>query len=350
MASNEVRKDYLLDRWVVIAKERKKRPTDFVTNDIVEKTGICPLCPHNEHMTPPAELVYLHLDGKLRKKKDKKGFRHKNWLVRVIPNLYPVFIPPAKNDKLDKEKPELSSVLGHHEVFVESPLHNEHPSTSRISQLVYVINSYLDRLDILSKKYYVKYISIFRNYGLRAGASLSHPHSQLITTPFIPTIPKEELKATKKYWNKKGKCLLCEILKKEILGPRFIWENNSFVVFAPWASINPFEFWVMPKRHTPNMSELSSIEVKDLAITMRICLGGLRTLLNDPPYNFGFHSILNNNTYDYYHWHLEVYPNLAIWAGFEKSSGMFINTISPEDAAKELKVTVQREIKDGSRL
>jgi UDPglucose--hexose-1-phosphate uridylyltransferase len=92
------------------------------------------------------------------------------------------------------------------------------------------------------------------------------------------------------------------------------------------------------------MLDLSKSEVKNLALTMRVCLGGLRSLLNNPPYNFGFHTVLNENTHDYYHWHLEIYPSLAIWAGFEKSTGMFINTISPEDAAKELNQIVQIEI------
>jgi UDPglucose--hexose-1-phosphate uridylyltransferase len=91
------------------------------------------------------------------------------------------------------------------------------------------------------------------------------------------------------------------------------------------------------------MMTMSGGEVEDLAETMRICLGGLRTLLNDPPYNFGFHTLLNEDARDCYHWHLEVYPRLAVWAGFEKSTGLFINTISPEDAASELREAVNTE-------
>ena len=345
MASNQVRKDYLLNRWVVIAKERKKRPTDFVTKKIAETGGVCPLCPDNEHMTPPAVLVYLSADGQLKKDSDKKDVCHKNWLVRVIPNLYPVVTPPTENKPSLKQNQKLAGASGHHEVIIESSRHNEHPAVARIPQLVYTINAYLDRLSALSKKSYVKHVAIFRNHGHDAGASLSHPHSQLITTPFIPTILEEELKASKKYWNTNSKCLFCDVLKKETAGPRSIWENNSFVVFAPWASINPLEFWVAPKRHQSNMLDMTSNEVKDLAETMRVCLGGLRSLLNDPPYNFGFHTILTKDAKDCYHWHLEVYPKLATWAGFEKSTGTFINTISPEDAASELRVAVQAEKK-----
>jgi UDPglucose--hexose-1-phosphate uridylyltransferase len=345
MASNEVRKDYLLNRWVVIAKERKKRPTDFIKKPIEREEGVCPLCPGNEHMTPPAVLVYLPSDGQVRKERDQNGLRNKNWLVRVVPNAYPAFTPPTEETATVKESPVLARATGHHEVVIESPCHDEHPGAARVSQLVHVINAYLDRLTDLSAKPYVKHVTLFKNHGLEAGASLSHAHTQLIATPFIPTILEEELEASKSFWTQKRECLLCNVLENEREGPRFIWENRSFVVFAPWASVNPLEFWVLPKRHQSNMMTMSGGEVADLAETMRVCLGGLRSLLNDPPYNFGFHTILNEDAQNCYHWHLEVYPRLAVWAGFEKSTGMFINTISPEDAASEIKKAVNAEKK-----
>jgi len=345
MSNNEIRKDYLLNRWVVIAKDRKKRPTDFAKNDAVNQEGICPLCLGNENMTPPAVLVYLSDDDKIRKEKDLNGFRHKDWQLRVIPNLYPVFTFPAKKNLSMQESHELARAVGHHEVIIESPCHDEQPAVARVRQLVHVINAYLDRLSEISKKAYVKHVSVFRNHRPEAGASLSHPHSQLITTPFVPAIPEEEFEASKMFWNKNSKCLFCDILKKEAAGPRFIWANSSFVVFAPWASVNPLEFWVLPKRHNSNMLNMSGGEVDDLAETMRVCLGGLRFLLNDPPYNFGFHTMLGEDARDCYHWHLEVYPKLLTWAGFEKSNGMFINMIPPEDAATDMRSVVQAEKK-----
>ncbi len=345
MANNEVRKDYLLNRWVVIAKERKKRPTDFVKREVQKKEGVCPLCPGNEHMTPPAVLVYLSSNGEIRKERDQNGYRHKDWIVRVIPNLYPAFTPPDKESGRLEESPVLKRAVGHHEVLVESPCHDEHPGAARVSQLIHAINGYLDRLADLSGKPYVKYVSIFSNHGREAGASLSHAHTQLIATPFVPSLLEDELEASKGFWNRNRECLLCDVLMREKEGPRFIWENDSFVVFAPWASVNPLEFWVLPKRHQSNMLLLSQREVRDLAETMRVCLGGLRSLLNDPPYNFGFHTISGEDAQDCYHWHLEVYPRLATWAGFEKSTGMFINVISPEDAAAELRKVVQTEKK-----
>jgi UDPglucose--hexose-1-phosphate uridylyltransferase len=346
MESNEFRKDYLLNRWVVIAKERKKRPTDFVTKESPEKEGVCPFCPGNENMTPPAVMVYIPSDGKIRKEKDQNGFRHKDWLVRVIPNAFPAFAPPNKEDETTEESLVLKKAVGHHEVIIESPCHSEHPGATRVSQLVQVINAYLDRLNVLSKKSYVKHVTIFRNHGHEAGASLSHAHTQLIATPSVPRILEEEFTASKSFWTQNSECLLCNVLENERVGPRFIWENSGFTVFAPWASVNPLEFWVLPKRHQSNMMNMSTAEIEDLAETMRVCLGGLQSLLSDPPYNFGFHTLLSEEAQDSYHWHLEVYPRLSTWAGFEKSTGIFINTISPEDAAAELGKAAQTERKN----
>ena len=254
MGFNELRKDYLLDRWVVIATERGRRPTDFAkkeTERAPAKTATCPMCPGNEHMTPPAILVYQKKGKSIQKTKDKGDNRQKNWLIRVVPNLYPAFTPPVDkiNLKQAMKTSDLAQAVGHHEVIVESPNHNEHPADAKIPQLTLVVNTYIDRLRELGKKPYVKYVSIFRNHGLEAGASLSHAHSQIIATPFIPKTIQEEMKASKHYWTQKGKCVFCDILKKERKSSRFIFENTSFAAFAPYASINPLEFWIMPKKH-----------------------------------------------------------------------------------------------------
>jgi len=345
MSSNEIRKDYLLNRWVVIAKERKRRPTDFVKKAEERGVGVCPLCPDNEHMTPPAVLVYLRSNGEIRKDRDQNSFRHKNWLIRCVPNLYPAFTPPDKEKVKVKESLVLANAVGHHEVLIESPRHDEHLGVARVSQLVHVINAYVDRLNDLSAKPYVKYVEIFRNHGLDAGASLSHAHTQIIATPFVPGIVDEELRVCRRFWTKTGECLFCDILRKERAGPRFIWENDSFFVFAPWASVHPLEFWIFPKKHQSTLLDVSQGEINSLAKAFRACFGGLNSLLNDPSYNFGFHMAPSKEAQDYYHWHLEVYPRLAIWAGFEKSTGMFINVVPPEDAAAELKEAVQAEEK-----
>ncbi|MDH5461946.1 MAG: DUF4921 family protein [Candidatus Bathyarchaeota archaeon] len=296
-------------------------------------------------MTPPAVLVYLPSDnGGIKKEKDQDGFRHKNWIVRCVPNLYPAFTPPDDSERAEvKEGPFLARAIGHHEVLIESPNHDEHPGEARISQLIHVINAYLDRLKALSAKTYVRYVSIFRNHGREAGASLSHAHTQIIAAPFVPAILEEELGACTKKWKENEECAFCNILERERDSQRFVWENKSFLVFAPWASVHPLEFWIAPKRHQPTLMDISNDEVEDLAKVLRLSFGGLKSLLNDPPYNFGFHLSPSMKQRECYHWHLEVYPKLAIWAGFEKSSGVYINTVQPEDAAADLRNAILKE-------
>ena len=113
------------------------------------------------------------------------------------------------------------------------------------------------------------------------------------------------------------------------------------MVFAPYASINPMEFWIIPKKHSPNILNLAGDEASMFARTLQTSLRALKEVVNDPPYNFGFHISIDPNAVDYYHWHLEVYPKLATWAGFEKSTGVYINTVPPESAAESLKKSIK---------
>lgn len=340
-----MRKDYLIDRWTVIAIARKKRPVDFRRKPEEKPSGVCALEPGNEDMTPPAVLVYLPSDGGIKKDQDQNGMRHKNWLVRCVPNLFPAFTPPQINESdVTEGLFKQNRATGHHEVLIESPFHDEHPASARISQLIHVINASRDRLSELSQKKYVRYVSIFRNHGLEAGASLSHAHTQIIAIPLIPKTVEDELKASEQFLNKNGKCAFCEIVEKEENQSRFIWKNEHFIVFAPWGSIHPFEFWIFPRKHQSSLLDLSQPEVESFAITMRVCFGALKSLLNDPPYNYGFHQLCDVAS-NRYHWHLEVYPRLSTWAGFEKSTGMFINVVSPEDAAADMREATREEEK-----
>jgi UDPglucose--hexose-1-phosphate uridylyltransferase len=340
---NELRKDYLLDRWVVIATERGRRPTDFAKpKKSPVPVGVCPLCPGNERMTPPALLVYLKSNGEIVKDRDEDGFRHKNWLIRCIPNLYPAFAPPKEQaDQAQIMKSDnFGLAIGHHEVLVESPRHDEDPAAAELQQLTHVINAYVDRLSELSAKPYVKYVSIFRNHGLEAGASLSHAHSQIIATPFVPTIVENEVAASTKFWNEHEKCVFCDMMERESKSPRLVLDQERFMVLTPYASVHPMEFWILPKKHHKNLLSLTQTEKEVFAETLKASLKGLKELVNDPPYNYGFHLSTNKDDEDCYHWHLEVYPQLATWAGFEKSTGMYINTVTPENAAAGLRKAV----------
>ena len=187
----------------------------------------------------------------------------------------------------------------------------------------------------------MRYVSIFRNYGKEAGASLTHAHSQIIATPIIPRTVAEEVAASKNFLNQHGKCVFCDLIEKEKKTPRLVLENSHFVVFAPYASVHPMEFWIIPKKHDMNLLTLSKTEVEAFAQTLKTSFKALKDLVNDPPYNYGIHLSIDKTDADCYHWHLEVYPQLSIWAGFEKSTGMYINTVMPENAATELRKIIQ---------
>jgi UDPglucose--hexose-1-phosphate uridylyltransferase len=345
MPYNELRKDYLLDRWVVIAKERARRPTDFAKQkkEPAAQASVCPMCAGNEHMTPPAVLVYLKSNGEIVKDKDTDSLRHKNWLIRCVPNLFPAFAPPKMEaDQTGIMKSDdFGLAVGHHEVLIESPSHDAHPANAELPQLVNVINGYVDRLRELSAKPYVQYVSIFRNHGQEAGASLSHAHSQLIAMPFVPTVVDEEITASINFWNEHRKCVFCDIIERESKTERLVLDDEHFAVIAPYASVNPMEFWILPKKHEANPLNLTDAEKQAFAKTLKTTLKALKDLVNDPPYNYGIHLSINKDAKDCYHWHLEVYPRLAIWAGFEKSTGTYINTIQPETVAEELRKAIK---------
>ncbi len=273
MPYNELRKDYLLDRWVVIATERSRRPTDLAKpKSEAAKTSVCPMCVGNENMTPPAIMLYKKENGEIKKSEDPlTGERERNWFVRVIPNLYPAFSSPKQpgDEKQIIRNEFLWTAIGHHEVIVESPNHDEGPADAELPQLELVIGAYIERFKGLSAKPYVKYVSIFRNHGLEAGASLSHAHSQIIATPMVPTTVREEQKASKAFYEDHGKCIFCDIIEGEIKGPRLVSEDGDFAVFAPYASINPMEFWILPKRHAPNIQNLTSPEISAFAKNLK---------------------------------------------------------------------------------
>jgi len=333
--SNEIRKDYILDRWVIIASERGKRPTDFsVRPSERSKTETCPFCPGNEKMTPPAFLLYIPSAKGVERDRDSNGERRSDWLVRGIPNLYPALRPREPRSLSADELHEREDGVGEHQVVIESPRHDEHLDRARVEQVRLVVQAYIDRLEALSKW---KYVSIFRNHRKEAGASLSHAHSQIIATPIIPKKIANELTASKAYLQSKGSCPYCDILEKERDTDRFICENESFVTLAPWASVYPFEFWLLPKRHQSTMLKLKEGEKGDLARMLRTALGSLAKVLRDPPYTFGFHIAPSAREIEHFHWHLEVYPKLAIQAGFEDSTGIFINVTPPELAAESLR-------------
>ncbi|GAB6189142.1 galactose-1-phosphate uridylyltransferase [Marinitoga arctica] len=326
----EYRKDPITNRWVIIASERSNRP---IQKDIFiksQKNVFCPFDRGNENLTPPEILAFRSPNSKPN---------DENWWLRVVENKFPA-VTLTTSSKLTKNGIYYSmDGYGYHEVIIETPKHNATIAYMDLFEIEEIIWAYLQRFNHIKKDKKIKYVQIFKNYGTSAGASLQHPHSQLIATPIIPIFIEEELKGAKTFYNIKKECIFCAIIKQEKKDKiRIIEENDYFISFEPYAPRFPYETWIFPKKHSSDFGNLDDILVKDFAKILKNTLLRLNILLGDIPYNYMIHTSPFDNIYNpYYHWHLEIIPRMTKAAGFEWGSGFFINSISPENAAQNLK-------------
>jgi UDPglucose--hexose-1-phosphate uridylyltransferase len=335
---NEIRRDYLTGRWVILAPGRSKRPSDFAVKRIHGEPKTCAFCRGNENLTPPANLLFIPQPKGVIKTADKGRRRRSDWVVRCIPNLYPAVSSLGSKAERSDQFPFLrQAAFGFHEIIIESPKHDDHPHRASQTQTEFWLNAAIDRVNDLSDRKGVESIVLFRNHGREAGASIAHAHSQIITTPIVPTRLEEECEALKRIRRMTGSCALCKVRAHEAKSPRRVLSSHGYDVITPWASLFPFEFWIIPKRHSPSIVGLSQKEVEELAKILRLSFKALAGLLSDPPYNLAFHLAPARTHDDVFHWHIEVYPKLTVWAGFELGSGMYINTMKPEIAAQALR-------------
>ncbi len=334
---SELRKDIISGRWVIIAAERSKRPDDFrpaAAEKKMEPAAFCPFCPGNESKTPPE--VYS-----LRKKKSRAD--SPGWLVRVVPNKFPALsrgLPPVQHE--DGIFRWMDGV-GVHEVVIETPDHSRELSDLPLSHLQHVIEAYKLRVLSIEKEFQYKYVHIFKNKGREAGASLSHPHSQIVATPIIPKKVNEELYGCERLHRQYGECIVCRIIREETKsGDRLILRNEHFCAIAPFAPRFPFEMRIYPLRHSAWFTSLTKAELVSLSRMLRAILSKMKAVLSDPPYNFYFHQGPNANLpheawanlEQSFHWHIEIIPVLTRVAGFEWGTGFYINPVPPETAAR----------------
>ncbi len=326
----ELRRDPIIGRWVIIAKERGKRPYDFVIEKDKTKGGFCPLCPGNENTTPPEVLAYG------RPYYNPNG---PDWKLRVVPNKFPALVIEGELDKRGEGIYDKMNGIGAHEVIIETPNHHETISTMPLDQLRLVFMAYRDRIIDLNRDKRFKYIIIFKNFGKAAGASLEHSHSQLIALPIVPQLIQEELDGCAKYYDYKERCVFCDIIRQERQqNLRMVYENEEFVTVCPFAPRAPFEMWVMPKRHQSRFISIDDAQLNKLTSLFSITMKKLDSLLHNVPYNFMLHTApLNASGLDHFHWHIEIMPKVSMVAGFEWGTGFYINTTPPEESARFLK-------------
>lgn len=332
---SELRRDPVLGRWVIISTERGERPSDFTPAEPMKPSGFCPFCSGNEKMTPP-EIAAIREPGT---KPDTTG-----WRVRVVSNKYPALTIEGALNKRAYGIYDIMNGVGAHEVFIETPNHMSTISTLPITNVEELVWMYRERMIDLEKDERFKYILIFRNSGREGGASLMHPHSQLIATPTIPKRISEEIEGTKAYLNFKDRCVFCDMVDEErAFGRRVVEENEHFITFCPFAARFPYEMWLLPKKHVNDFSLVDDKDIPLLADCFQKSIKRLDMALGKPPYNYIIHTVpCNTPTQYYYHWHIEIIPRLTQVAGFEWGTGFYINPLSPEIAAETLRKSLDK--------
>jgi len=329
----ELRRDPVLGRWIIISRERRKRPSDFPIEVSQGNGGFCPLCPGNESSTPPAVLTF--------NKEEQEG-GESQWQVRVVPNKYPALVIEGDLEKEGIGLYDRMNGIGAHEVIIESPSHDEKFADLDQRNMALVFKAYKDRILDLEKDLRFKYVMVFKNHGRAAGASLEHSHSQLIALPILPRMIVSELAGAKSHYNYKERCVFCDIIRQEMQQDvRVVCQNEKFITLTPFAPRTPFEMWILPKHHSSVYCFQEDEDLLALADIFSLSLRALSCCIPNVPYNFVLHTgPLHEQAVEYYHWHFEIVPKLTSIAGFEWGSGFYINPLPPEEAAEFLRQSI----------
>ncbi|MBU0961328.1 MAG: galactose-1-phosphate uridylyltransferase [Proteobacteria bacterium] len=331
----ELRKDPVLGRWIIIARERGKRPTDFVIAETPTTGGFCPLCPGNENTTPHEVLSY----GR------EHGFPNSpGWKVRVVPNKYPALVIEGDLNREGEGLYDKMNGIGAHEVIIESPRHDDTFADLPPEHLVLVLKAFQHRICDLEHDDRFRYVLIFKNFGKAAGASLEHSHSQLVALPVLPRKIYSELAGASTYFNYKERCVYCDIIHQELKQDvRVVCKNNHFITITPFAPRTPFEMWILPIKHSSAYHQQSDEQLAALAEIFSESLCRLDACIPNVPYNFVLHTQpLRSESMEHFHWHFEIVPKLTSIAGFEWGSGFYINPMPPEEAATYLRESLER--------
>ncbi len=321
---SELRMDLVSNDWVVIATGRAKRPESFAEEKEPERVPPekCPFCREES------------LEGIVAKKERSDG----TWSILGIRNKYPAFSPGESLEERKEGPNRIMNGLGYHEVVVYRD-HDKQLAQFSKEEMEEVVDFYQARYLDLKDRKFVRYISIFHNHGPAAGASVYHPHSQILAIPVIDPDLRSSLDGAEAFYRSQGKCVYCVMLDWGLKdGRRIIFENDKFVVLCPFAPQVSFEIRIYPKEHQPYFEKITEDEKRLLAEAFQQALSRLYRALKKPAFNFYFHTApCNGTSYNHYHWHINILPKTAVWAGFELGAGIEISTIEPEKAADFLR-------------
>jgi len=327
----ELRRDPIVGRWVIIATERARRPSDLAPCPPPPQPALCPFCAGHEDKTPNE----VYVSGR----SPSAPPNSRGWKVRAVPNRFPALKIEGDLDREAEGIYDRMNGIGAHEVIIEIPDHGRAMKDLSDPELTEVLFAFKARVLDLRNDLRFRYILLFKNHGQLAGASLDHSHSQLIALPVVPRQVIEEIEGAKRHYDLKERCIFCDVVGQERRDrSRLVHENDEFVVFAPYAPRSPFETWIVPKRHESNFEAEPKERLGLCAQALGTALRRLAAALGDPAYNFIVHSNpLRDAASPSYHWHLEIMPALSQVAGFEWGTGFHINPVPPEEAAEFLR-------------
>ncbi len=326
----EIRQNIATREWVIIATERAKRPEEFVqaprddlTLDRPSFVPTCPFCPGNEEL----DLERLRLP------------REGEWSTRVVANRYPAL---QENGTLEPNFSRLGHALagiGYHEIVVESRLHNVCPALESLDEIELTLQANRIRGMAMQHDPRVAQIIYFKNHGVSAGASLVHPHTQILALPVVPHSIEDRMLTARHHFENHAECVYCRMRDEEVReGVRMLAESEHFCAFVPYAALSPFHVWIVPHRHAAAFVDATDDELRDLAWLLRDILQRMYHGLGDPDYNYIIRSApKRDREAAYMHWYVSIVPRMTRQAGFELGSGMYINVALPEESARFLR-------------
>lgn len=327
---SEYRQNRLTGEWVIFAPSRRKRPKDFVGESQErhqpEYDPGCPFCPGNEDQL--TEVVF-----------ESRGQSAPGWSCRAVYNKYPALSPEGETTRSWNGMYLCADGFGYHMVLVETPRHDLQMDKMSPEQVENVLKIYRYCYGLLAEDPRVMLIMIFKNYGLGAGASLVHPHSQVVGSGIVPKYVRDRENEAQKYFDEMGRCILCDVVEFELSQKeRVIFTNPSFTCFVPYAAEAPFEMWLVPRRHMADFQAINDLEMGDLALGLQWALHTMAYKLNSPDYNMAIYSCTRfKDNEPHLHWYIRIVPRLTTRAGFEIGSGMCINPSLPEADAEFLR-------------
>ncbi len=338
---SELRYDPVKRTWVILSAERGHRPFHYQSRtQAIHEPKSCPFCPGNEGMTPHEVYAYRP-DGSAP---DSSG-----WRVRVVPNKFPALTTGMAPGALPTV-PYMEEIhsripgFGSHEIIIETPVKNRQMVDMNDDEIVEVLIVLRERMRIHFSDGRFKTVILFKNHGMEAGASLVHSHTQLMALPIIPSNVASQLQSFEEYRTREDRCLMCEILEREVKDEaRIVEDRGGYLVLAPFAASSPFQLNVVPRDHSHDFSLSDDDSLGNLATVLGSTLRRLRSVLDEHSWNM----VLHNTPVDpegvadveAYHWFLEITPRLTNLAGFEMGSGFYINTVAPEECAALLRET-----------